>query len=720
VKQAMQNALTRAAILSVIRSRSGAQNELDNGTTVFGVDVFRRETSLFNANDAGPVPADYRLGPGDELALVLTGDTEQTYQLPVSREGAIFVPNVGEIQVANLSMKQLEDVLYSRLARFYSGVRRGAGATTHFQVTVTNLGTNQVSVLGDVNAPGAYRISKLGNTLTALYAAGGPTDNGSLRQVRVIRNGSPVATIDLYDYLISGNTATTVRLESGDVVLVPPRGPQVRLTGPVLRPATYELLPTEALSDLIRMAGGFRPEADRRRVQIERVVPPNRRTAAGMDRELFDVTSAAIESSREPLAAGDVVRVLAINGRVANRTSVAGSVWTPGPIALTTGMRLSQAIAQAGGFKPDTYEGFLQVTRLEPDQTQKIVRVRLPGRPSREPMDPAILTEDLELRADDQIRVFSQSEYRPATYVTIGGSVKNPGQYPYVEGMTLRTLVMQAGGLSEGALLTEAELSRMPADRSKGTTAHVTRVPLDSTYLFDRKPGDTHPRPPGVAAPANSAPDVVLQPYDAVAILQQPGWMLPRTVRILGEVKYPAEYTLISKDERLADLIDRAGGFTPEAYPEGIQFTRDTIGRIGVDLPRAMRDRSSAENIPLINGDVITIPFRVTVVRIQGAVNSPATVPYVNGADLNYYISVAGGTAQNGDARRTFVTQPSGKIEARRRRLFVTRTSPTPQPGSVVTVPVKIPEPKFDPSAILTAIASMATSAIAIVAILKK
>lgn len=710
-----ENDTVRAEIMAYLRSRSGSAIR-DQGLKVFGLDVFQRENNVFAANDAGPVPPDYRLGPGDELVLVLTGDTERAYELPVTREGMIFVPNVGGIAVANLTMRQLEELLFARLSRVYSGLGRGPGATTHFQVTVAKLGSVQVSVLGDVALPGAYRLSKLGTVLTALYASGGPTETGSLRQVEVRRGGRPFDTLDVYDYLIQGSSGNDVRLENGDVILVPPRGPRVRLAGAVTRPATYELLAGETLGDLIRMAGGFRAEADRRRVQVERFVPPAQRTAAGSDKVLFDVAGAALESSHEPLANGDVINVFPVANRVANKVDVTGNVWSPGAVALVPGMTLSQALARVGGVKPDTYFEALQISRLQPDAVRRVIRVPVP-RPGA-PADPAF--RDEVLQPDDSVRVFSLTEYRPERYIAINGAVRTPTQVPFREGMTIRDLVMLAGGLAEGALLTEAEVARMPEDRRNGTTAITVRVPLDSTYLLDRREGTPYAGPPGVDIPRRTAPEFELKAYDHVLILRQPEWLLPRVVTVKGEVRYPGQYTLRSKSERLADVIDRAGGLTKDAYAQGIVFMRgqDSVGRIGLDLPTALRKRDHPDNLLLADGDIIEIPFRSGVVMVNGAVNSPVAVAYVAGQDLNYYVYAAGGPTARADAKRSYVTQPGGKVESRRRFLFVPYV-PTPQPGSVVTVPEKPETQRRDIATTLTAATSVLASLVYLVTLVR-
>src|SRR3989441_8013766 len=256
---------------------------------VFGVDVFQRTTTQFLPLLAGPVPADYKLGPGDNLVLILTGDVELTYSLPVTREGFILIPQVGQVHVANLTLDQLRDVLYTRLGRVYSGVRRGANATTRFDVTVANVRANQVYVVGEVSQPGAYQISSLGTVFTALYAAGGVTERAKLRGVEGQRLGKTVATLDLYDYLLRGNTRNDIRLETGDVIFVPIHESRVRVSGAVLRPAIYETKSAETLADMISAAGGFRADAALERVTVLRILGAPERGTQAMARQAIIV-----------------------------------------------------------------------------------------------------------------------------------------------------------------------------------------------------------------------------------------------------------------------------------------------------------------------------------------------------------------------------------------------------------------------------------------------
>lgn len=766
----------RAARDSVIRLITNP----DSGFVIFGLDVFRSNTTQFQPNLAGPVDANYRLGPGDRLVLILTGDVEESHSLDVTREGFVVIPSVGQVYVNNLTLGELEAMLASRLCRVYSGACRGRG-TTRFSVSVARLRSNQVFVVGDVQRPGSYSVSSAGTALTALYAAGGPSINGSLRRIEIRRGGRTVDTLDVYDYLVRGDASHDVRLQTGDIVFVAVHGPRARVVGEVVRPATYEVKAGEGLPQLLEAAGGFTATAAVQRVFVERILPPTERTAPGRERTTIDVSSSAVDGlgASVPIRNGDVVRVFPISERVRNRILVRGNVYTPGPQGLRSGMKLSDALRAAGGVQPDTYLGEVLISRLQSDSTRIQLRARLQD-------TTGAVVNDLPLQEDDQIQVFSVASFRPVRYVAIAGHVNRPGRFAYREGMTMRDLVLLAHGLKEGARLTDAEIARLPVDRGAGQTAMTIRVPLDSSYLFDRGPNGSYGGPPGQAAPAGGAPEVPLAPYDNVLILRQENFEYQRNVVINGEVKFPGTYALKNKQERLRDLILRAGGLTEEAHTDGILFVRKgsstylalapsdarqrsvptgttgatrmtsgtgsagaatvvgrtgavgddevstlvlqdsltryrgTNGRIGIDLAEVMRHPDARDNIVLEDGDEITIPRYNPVVRVQGAVNAPANVTYVPGRDIYYYIASAGGGARNADEGHAYVTQPSGKLESVRTRGIFPDAVPVPQPGAVVTVPEKDPADKRDLTAVASVFAQILVSLVTVVVLLKR
>src|SRR5216117_761085 len=606
---------------------------------VFGVDVFRRTTTQFLPLLSGPVPPDYRLGPGDVTVLILTGDVELAYTLQVTREGFILIPQVGQLFVSNLTLDQLRDLLYTRLGRVYSGVRRSPGATTRFDISVANVRANQAYVVGEVAQPGAYQISSLGTVLTALYASGGVTDRANLRAVEVRRFGKQVATFDLYDYLLRGDTKHDVRLETGDVVFVPVHGPRAQITGAVRRPAIYELEGGASLASLIEDAGGFRPDAQLRRLSGFRLLSAAARGPGAPPRAVIDVALSALPSPKSR-----------------DRGSVA------------------------------------------------------PGDPPVPVSMPQMALQDGDSVVVDELQPLS-GQY----YVSIVGVVNKPGVYPWREGMTLRDLVLLARGPGVGAYLKEAEIARMPEDRSQGQLATTVRVPMDSTYLFERDSLGRYVGPPGLPYPGSGAPEQKLRPYDNILILKEPDFDLQRMVAMTGQVRFPGVYSLRSKNERLADIVDRAGGLTPQAYPDGIRFVRpaNAAGRIDIDLARALREHDSRDNVIMQPGDSVFIPEFLASVKVTGAVNSAGSVLWKRGEGLGYYIDAAGGFSYLADKGRVSIRFANGEVRTK-------KGGPKPGPGSEVFVPVKDTTARTNYVALFGAIAQILASTVAIIVVVTR
>src|SRR5690625_4910678 len=505
---------------------------------LFGLDIFRRVSTEFEPVVTGPVPSNYRLGPGDVLVLVITGDTELVHTLEVTREGYILIPQVGQVYVASLTMAHLREALYDRLGQVYSGIKRGEEATTRFDITVARVRMNQVYVVGEVARPGSYQVSAVGTVLNALYLAGGPTERGNFRRVEVRRRGEVVSTFDLYDYLLRGDTGNDIALEEGDLIFVPVHGTRASVRGAVIRPATYELKEGETLADLIEAAGGFTPEAALERISISRIAPPGKRKREAPNRIVVDIPledEMEFKATPFPIEPGDEVVVFELPEDTGSYVELEGNVYLPGTFGWREGLRLSHLIRLAGGLKPATYAGAAHIDRLDPrDQTRKIIEVRLPA-DSGAPMPDDILLEEYDI-----VTIYGREEFRAARTVTIAGMVNEPGTFEYREGMTLRDLVLMARGLSDGALLDSAEIARLPADRSGGRLAERLKVPLDSTYLFE--PGETSYRfLPGTEVASRESEEIPLEPFDHVLIFKQPEFTLHRMVEITGEVAYPVD-----------------------------------------------------------------------------------------------------------------------------------------------------------------------------------
>ena len=470
----------------------------------------------------------------------------------------------------------------------------------------------------------------------ALYAANGPTELGNLRDVRVRRRDGADAVLDLYPYLLEGDVSGDITLEQGDVVFVPLRERRVQLHGAVVRPKHYELDDDDDLYDVLGAAGGFAPEANRKRMTVFRTVRPGDRGPGLNDRIAIDF---ALTPSDDPGEANHL-----------------GGVVVP-PVGLQDG---------------------------------------------------------------DSIVVDSLPELAAGYFVTIAGMVERPDTFPWREGMTLRDLVELARGPVTGADLREAEVSRLPDQRRLGEVADLLRVPMDSSYLSQRSPDGRYTGPPGVPFPAaGSAPEFVLHPYDQVQILRQPEFEMPQSVKITGEVSVPGQYTLLTKEDHVSDLIERAGGILEAGYPEGARLFRsiDEMGRIDLDLPTAMASPGSFEDLLLQPGDSLHIPQYMPTVVVQGAVNSPVTVLYREDEGFDYYISAAGGFRNDADQGRTSVRFANGL--ARTRSKFLLWSSwPTPDAGSVITVPAKPAQTPIDRTQLITSLVAITGSVLATIVVI--
>ncbi len=726
-------------LLLALQGLSAQLVEDEEGPPIFGRDIFRQTTTQFQPRTGGPVPADYRLGPDDELILVLTGDVELAYRLIVAREGWVAIPDVGRVDVSGLTISGLRERLTRRLSGVYSGLTGNAGATTFLDLSLGTLRTNLVYVIGEVERPGAYEISSFASVFAALYPAGGPNRNGSFRDIRINRGRETHATVDLYDYLLDGRGDAAPRLQQGDVVFVPVARRRVELDGAIVRPGIYELVEGDDLADVLEFAGGLTSSAAAARVQIERVLPLEQQES-GLNRVLLDVAISGPDARRDlPLTDGDRITIFAVLGDLRNSVRVTGGVWRPGAYGVEPGLRLWDVLERAGGLLPDAYEGQAQIQRLQDDFTRRMIAVSL----ERDAADGPVANPVIEPL--DQIYVFARRNLREQRAVSIGGWVRRPGVYPYVEGMTVRDLVLRAGGLRTGAFLGAAEIARLLIGQERSDTiTHTFTVALDSSLVFDAR---SQAKP---AAESGGA-EFQLQNLDAVYVRRAPGFEPQRRVIVTGEVMFPGPYSMQTRTERITDLIERVGGMTAEAYPEGLQLWRaealpedamltgaeiagqafgDTalVGvardrrseragadsveagdtgakpadgptaitrtRVGLDYTEALRNPESSHNVLVEPSDSIFIPRFIPTVDVRGAVQAPTKVLFKDGEGGDYYIGRAGGYLQKADKGRARVQLANGKILTRSGKfLFLGGGLPDPDPGSIITVPLKEEKP---------------------------
>jgi protein involved in polysaccharide export with SLBB domain len=674
-----------------------------SGLPIFGRDLFTRTSSEFQPVTTGPVDPDYRLGPGDQVVLVLTGDVQASYSLNVTREGSIVIPEVGQMFVNGLTMEQLEDRLYGRLGQVYASVARGASAGTHFQVSLGQLRTNQVYLIGEVERPGAYQVSAVASVFNALYDAHGPSRDGSFRHIEVRRGGKVVQTVDLYDYLLHGDSRQDLRLEQGDVIFVPVAGKQVGIEGAVRRPALYEMLPDEGLADLLLFAGRAEAGAIVDRVQIDRILPPDARRP-GVDRVLIDVDASDLvrgQGRNVALADGDLVHLFSVSAQRYNRLTLTGEVNRPGIYEWSPGSTLWQLVDRASGLAPQAYTARAHIYRLNlADGTRTLIRTPLLSDASGRRI------ADVPLADRDSVVIYSRAELVNPRTISIDGLVKNPGIYALADGMTVRDLILAAGGFAPGADRTRAEVARQADITTRtDTTARSFWVSLDETAPLAAAPAaGGNPillAAPAAAAgaaptpgPAGDAPnwaptadELVLQDRDRVFVRRAEGYEPARIVHIRGQVAHPGDYVLETRDERLLDLINRTGGLTPQANQSGLRVVRQGEP-VGTDLAAALRDPQSRYNLVLEAGDSTSVPENNPTVLVRGAVAFESRVLYEPGKNLNFYVSQAGGYSNQADKGRVSVTYQNGERATVSKFMFH-HSTPKIEPGATILVPSK-------------------------------
>lgn len=649
-----------------------------------GFEIFRWAPTTFEPLTYGPVGEDYPLGPGDELTLTLWGDAQLALTLTVTREGSVTLPDVGQVAVSGLPLGAARERIRASLSRVYSGLRGTSGrSTTSLSLSLGKLRSIQVFLLGNVVRPGGYTLSAVSRALNALYAAGGPTLDGSLRDVRIVRGGEVVAHVDLYDVILRGAGQEMPRLENGDVVFVPPAARRVALAGPLRRSGRIELKDGEELRELLTIAGGVLPEADLSRAQIDRVTPPEMREARpGQGRIAIDVPLRDVLAGSAPdvsLRDADSITVFQLGSRRTNTVNLTGrGVVRPGVYQYRDGMKVSELIALAGGVTPDAYLDRAQVVRTLRDST----RASLHFVPSLALGGDA--HEDIVLQTMDDVSIRSKWDLEERQSVTVHGLVRSPGRYELLEGMTMTDLLMRAGGFTDDAYAVRAELTRVGSGRQ---LADTVRVPLqrDLTLCVE-------------------ASSFRLQPHDALFIRRDPDYREPEFVTLTGEVRFPGTYTLTRRDERVSDLVRRAGGLTPEAYAGGARFARLGGAQLAIELPRALRHRASRHDLILLAGDTLIVPRHSPTVAIEGAVLNPVTALHQPGAKVGHYIIQASGYRSDADRRAVVVISPSGRV----------RRGGQPEPGSRIIVPARPAESPRDGlkdiATVMSIVASAATT----------
>jgi len=616
-----------------------ARYGVDSLLQPYGFDMFQYRSSYFTPSAAAAPPPSYALGPGDEIAVTMWGETRLNYVGLVNKEGSLVVPDVGPINASGFTIQQFQAKLLKRMSSVYSGLLGGAHARTFLDISLGKLKNIQIFVAGEVLRPGGYLIPSMSTILTAVYSAGGPTINGGIRSIQIVRKGEKQPAADLYGYLLLMNKSADQPLMDGDIVYVSPATRRVAVIGEIVRSAIYEVKEGEFLGDLLRMAGGLRFYASTKRLYIERIIPFAQRGQYDKDVLNLDLefdSADQLLASKQQLEDGDVVRISGIDNMPYNRVDIAGPVYKPGRYALSRGMRVAELIRMAENLRENAFPERGTVSRLRDNLRREIfpfnVRKALEGDS----------VENLLLLNQDSVSIYPTDEFFPQHTVTISGSVRRPGPYPRRDNMTISDLIVMAGGLTERGIVTGIEVGRMDTT-DVGRYMVISKVDLPREY-WKRSPDEFQ-----------------LSDYDIVSIPANPKFTLPTSVQVTGYVMFPGTYSIRYSGERLAEIFKRAGGLRVGAYIEGARLFRRNAGLVPLNFKNALEDESSRDNLVLYDGDSIHVALTEDVVYVHGEVFVPSAVLYKKGAGLGYYIDQAGGMKEEADEGRAAIFLPGGK-----------------------------------------------------------
>ena len=692
---------------------------LESSRIIFGHDIFAGNTLTFEPNENLATPENYQLGPGDQLLIEIFGYSEGSYSKTISPEGTINISQIGLVQLGGLTIKEAKEKLRRALVSKYASVG-GSKPNSTISISLRNIRTIQVNIMGEVAVPGTFRLSPFATVFNALYNAGGVTEQGTMRAIKVIRGGEQVATVDVYGYLFNGRSDSDITLKEGDVIIVPTYVNLVRVTGNVKRPMYYEMADGETLSDLIQYAGGYTNNAHKDDIRVIRY--------AGPEREIRTVK--ADSASTFVLMDGDEAFVQSSMDRFANRVEIKGSVFRPGMFELGGDIAtVRQLVRAAGGLKEDAFTGRAVLVREKDDLSFESLSIDLAG----------ILAgkaDDIMLRKNDILNIASQKEMHDPGTMTINGYVRNPGVFPYSANTTVEDLIVLAGGLLDGASTARVDVARRVIDPT-------SLEPLDQI-------GETFSFPLQDGLLVEGGDHFTLQPYDVVSVRKSPAFRPQSFVTLDGEVAFPGRYVLLKEGERASELIKRAGGLTDQAFLHGgtltrvlsqeeanvqnsirqmvnSQSARDTLNvtllrkgdsfSVGVELDKAMARPGSEYDPILREGDRIFIPEQLTTVRISGNVLYPNTVTYVPGKPVSYYISAAGGYGFRAQRSKTYIVYLNGNISV------VGVGGAKVEPGCEIIVPERPERKGMSTSEVLsigTSTASLATMVISVINMLKK
>lgn len=688
------------------------QENMPKPMRVFGYDFFSQSSLTFAPNMNMPTPANYILGPGDEIIIDVWGDSELNVNTVIAPDGYINVSGLGRIEVSGMSVEQATARIRDAFSNIYSDLD-SSDPYTFLAVSVGNTRTIKVNVMGEVVRPGTFTLTSFATAFHALYSAGGPNDIGSLRNIQVFRNGRAVETIDLYDYLMDGNNMKDINLKDGDIVKVNPYGILAQIKGEVKRPMRYEMREDETLNDLIRFAGGFAGKAFKKNVSLDR------KGDDGM--ESFTVNSSQYKHFN--LKDGDIVEVGDILNEYSNSIEITGAVYRPGKYAIGSEVQtLKDLLKIAQGTTGDAYLYRALLYRENEDLTTTVESIDLVALMSNK-------VPDIKLKKNDRLYVPSVLNLEDSYTVYVGGQVRNPGEYSYADNLSVEDIILRAGGLTEAASTARVDVYRRIKDPSGITTSSST----SEVFNLSLKDG----------LMTKDVKEFTLKPYDQVVVRKSPSYEVQENIYVQGEVLFAGQYAKKSKDERLSSIIERAGGLKDNAYIKGAKLMRRLTEEekaralqaieastkvekdstmletgpnfstqyVGINLEKALENPGGDDDLILQAGDVLTIPTYSGTVKISGGVLYPNTVTYKKGMSLYGYVKQAGGYSRLAMKNKPYVVYMNGKVSAGRWAKI--------EPGCEIIVPEKPDREPMSVQSILGMTTSVATLAMVLLNIFK-
>lgn len=665
--------------------------EIESEMEIFGHRIFQSKDVAFEASYNLPTPSDYKLGPGDQVAIDVWGASQSSLLKTISPDGNIGVENLGPIYLNGLTVSQANNLLKQKFESIYSGLN-GENPVSNIRLSLAQNRAIQVHVMGEVVNPGTYTMSSFATVFNALYLSGGVNEKGSLRMVKVYRKDKPIATYDVYDFILNGNSNMGIRLEDNDVVVVDTYKKMVSVTGAVKRPMYYEALEGETVEQILKYAGGLSENAYREDVRIMR--------SGKYEREILTVTREQLAQTK--IQDGDVLSVDMIAPTFSNMVGIQGAVYRPGKFQLSDNIAtVKQLIECAGGLKEEAFLNRAILNRRKPNNTMENVAIDL-----KQLLEGAIA--DIPLRKNDVLLVHEWSDVYEMRTITVSGEVLFAGTYEFRDNMTIEDAVLASGGLKESASAVRVLVARRPKDAY--ATAEIDTI----AQLFELTLNDSL----GVV----NNPSFVLMPFDEIIVRKSPGYNIQEKVFVDGEILFPGTYVLSSKHVTLSQLVKMSGGCTSDAYLFSAKLLRkkseeereldkkafetalekalnkedslailqqrkeeekENVYSIAIDLAEAMANPGSDADILLQEGDRLVIPRRIDVVRVSGEVMVPNAISYKEGKPLKYYVNQSGGYTEDAKKTKIYVVHANGEVEK------VNRRSRSIYPGSEIVVSAK-------------------------------